>query len=244
MGHPLANRLNKKSNKMAKEYFLPRTDSKKKDFQHNLGDKLTTYQAKYGISALEVTDTQNGDAYFTYWLDVLGEVDSYKQKVTQFKNEVRDGVAAGATASIEPVAPTFGPPPTAVAPGIFVRSASLGSRIKKHKDYVNSDGVDMQLEGVEKPGPDTINGKPTLTIVLKAGQPLLQWAKNNFDGLWIETDRDGAGWKFLALDTEPDYLDTAALPATAANWKYRAIYTFHDEKVGMWSDEVSVNVKA
>jgi hypothetical protein len=229
---------------MAKEYFLPRTDSKKKDFQHNFGDKLPTYQSKYNITLAEVTDVNNGDAYFTYWLDVLGEVDAYKQKVTQFKNELRDGVPAGATAAVAPVAPTFAPAPTAVEPGIFVRSTALGNRIKKHKDYVSSDGVDMQLEGAEKPQPDTINGKPALKIIFKAGQPFVQWPKGGFDALYIEVDRDGLGWKFLAVDSEPDYLDTAALPATATAWKYRAIYIFHDEKVGQWSDEVTITVKA
>ena len=128
---------------MAKESFLPRTDSKKKDFQHNLGDKLPTYQAKYGISAAEVTDVNDGDEYFTYWLDVLNEINAFKEKITLFKNELRDGVAPGATAAIEPVAPVFAAPPTAVDPGIFVRSAALGNRIKKHKDYATSDGADM-----------------------------------------------------------------------------------------------------
>src|SRR5690349_10279175 len=99
------------SSKMSKQPFLPRTDAKKSDFQHNFGDKLPTYASKYGISPTEVTDVKDGDKYFKYWLDVLGEVDSYKQKVTQFKNELRDGVAPGATAAVEPTPPTFAAPP-------------------------------------------------------------------------------------------------------------------------------------
>ncbi len=70
------------------------------------------------------------------------------------------------------------------------------------------------------------------------------WVKGGFDALYIEVDRDGTGFKFLALDTEPDYVDTAALPANTTQWKYRATYILHDEKVGLRSDEVSVAVKA
>lgn len=232
---------------MSKESFMPRTDSGKKDFQHNLGDKLngaTGYKTKYGISTAEVTDTVNGDLYFKYWFDVLDETDKFKKKVTAFKNELRDGVAPGATATLPPVVPVFAPAPTAVLPGIFPRSGSLGSRIKKHNDYAVSDGQDMGLEGAEQPAPDVVNAKPKIKIVLIAGKPEIRWTKGLFDALYIEVDRDGTGYKFLAIDTEPDYTDTFALPAAAASWKYRCIYIFHDDKVGMWSDEVSVTVKA
>jgi hypothetical protein len=227
-----------------KDYFLPRTDSKKSDWQHNLGDKLPTYKTKYGLSTTEVTDSQDGDKYFKYWLDVLGETDAFKRKVTAFKNELRDGVPAGATATLPPAVPVFAAAPTAVEPSIFSRSTALGNRIKKHKDYVVSDGNDMLLEGSEKPSPDVIDGQPVLKIVLKAGQPLIQWVKGLFDALYIEVDRgDGQGWKFLAVDTEPN-LDTAALPAAATTWKYKAVYIFHDEKVAKWSNDVSISVKA
>ena len=150
-------------------------------------------------------------------------------------------VPAGAEASLPPEVPVFAAPPTAVEPGIFVRSGSLGSRIKKHKDYVVSDGQDMGLEGADQGGPDTVNGKPGFKIVLIAGHPEIKWSKGLFDALYIEVDRgDGQGYRFLAIDTIPDYTDSYSLPAAAASWKYRAIYIYRDERVGQWSDEVSV----
>jgi hypothetical protein len=49
---------------------------------------------------------------------------------------------------------------------------------------------------------------------------------------------------FLAVDTVPDYTDTAALPPTgqSALWKYKAIYRQGDDRVGQWSDVVSIPV--
>jgi hypothetical protein len=46
---------------------------------------------------------------------------------------------------------------------------------------------------------------------------------------------------FLAIATEPNYTDTAPLPAPgqSAAWNYRAIYRLGDERVGQWSDPVS-----
>jgi hypothetical protein len=230
---------------MGKKSFVPGTDAGKKDWQHNLGDKIGLYKTKYNITNAEETDTQDGDAYFAYWLNVVKEVTDYKEKVTAFKNELRDGVAPGATGMIAPVAPVFAAAPTAVQPGIFPRSISIGNRIKKHNDYVMSDGQDMDLEGANAPTPDLINSQPLISIVLMAGQPLIKWTKAGFNGLYIMVDRGtGAGFQFLALDSEPDYLDTFTLPATATEWKYKAIYIFHDDKVAMWSNEVSINVKA
>ena len=60
--------------------------------------------------------------------------------------------------------------------------------------------------------------------------------------LWLEVDRgDSKGWQFLALDTEPDYVDTF-VPAGPATWQYRAQYRLGDEPTGEWSDVVSVVV--
>ncbi|MBI3414312.1 MAG: hypothetical protein HY043_03165 [Verrucomicrobia bacterium] len=60
----------------------------------------------------------------------------------------------------------------------------------------------------------------------------------------MTTSLDASTFAFLAFDTEPDYLDTAPLPAPGARavWKCKAIYRLHDEQVGQWSDVVSVSV--
>jgi len=69
------------------------------------------------------------------------------------------------------------------------------------------------------------------------------WKKQGMDAIEIQVDR-GAGFVFLAIDTVPDYLDTADLPAggASASWKYRAIYRLNDERVGQWSDVSSISV--
>jgi hypothetical protein len=44
---------------------------------------------------------------------------------------------------------------------------------------------------------------------------------------------------FPAVDTVPDYTDTAA---QSALWKYKAIYRQGDDRAGQWSNVVSVAV--
>ena len=87
--------------------------------------------------------------------------------------------------------------------------------------------------------------KPVFTAKLDAGQVTIGWTKQGMDGVEIWVDRgDGKGFAFLAVDTVPDYTDTAALsPAgQSALWKYKAIYRQSDDRVGQWSDVVSIPV--
>ncbi|MCX7113598.1 MAG: hypothetical protein NTX45_26615 [Proteobacteria bacterium] len=53
---------------------------------------------------------------------------------------------------------------------------------------------------------------------------------------------DGNGFVFLIIHTEPNTPAPAPLPGTSVVWKYKAIYRYHDEQVGEWSDVLSVVV--
>jgi hypothetical protein len=62
------------------------------------------------------------------------------------------------------------------------------------------------------------------------------------DMIELQVDRgDGHGFVLLAMDTTPNYTDTLA-PTAPAKWTYRGIYRVGDQRVGQWSNEVSINV--
>jgi hypothetical protein len=52
--------------------------------------------------------------------------------------------------------------------------------------------------------------------------------------LYIEVGR-GTGTQLLAVDTNPNYTDTASLPDAPTKWKYRAIWMRDGEMIGQWS---------
>src|ERR1700720_1989927 len=116
----------------------------------------------------------------------------------------------------------------------------LVQRIKNHPGYTEAIGQDLGIIGAEQTI-DMIAIKPTLIALLIAGHPVIQWDRQEMDAVELWVDR-GSGFVFLAIDSEPDYTDTAALPAGGGIWKYKAIYRLHDEQVGQWSDIVSVPV--
>lgn len=229
---------------MAKNYFLPHAAADRQNWLKNFAAKLPTYAAKYGIAAADVTDTQNGAAFYNYWADYRNQYNEFVIKLTSYKNELGDGIDSGASAGVQPVTPIVAVAPAAVLPGIFKRATSIANVIKSKSSYVISDGNDLGIEGAQ----NIVNlttMKPAIKLQLVAGgQPEIIWTKQGMDGIEISVDRGTGTFALLAFDTHPNYTDTAALPATgtSAVWKYKAIYHQGDVTVGAWSDVVSITV--
>jgi hypothetical protein len=102
--------------------------------------------------------------------------------------------------------------PAQVAPGIFVRAASLAARIKAHKDYLESDGAELGIIGSEITI-DTHQLQPDITVRLAAGgHPEIVWHKSRMDALEIQVNR-GNGYELMSFDSHPNSIDKAPLPA-------------------------------
>lgn len=229
---------------MAKAYYLPTDDAGKASWLSSLANKLPTYQVALGLSAADVAGTQADAVYFVYVLQAQSEVAAHSQQWTSYKNAARSGT--GPSLGAVPVPPAAVTAPPAVAPGIFPRATALVNRIKVSPGYTESIGMALGIIGVD-PNIDVTTMKPVLTADLIAGQVVVGWTKQGMDGVEIHVDRgDGKGFVFLAIDTVPDYNDTATLPPAgqSALWKYMAIYRLADERVGKWSDVVSIAVAA
>lgn len=229
---------------MAKAYYLPTDDAGKASWLSSLANKLPTYQTALGLSAADVAGTQADAIYFAYVLQVQSDVATYSQQCTAYKNAARSGT--GPSLGTAPVAPAAVTAPPAVAPGIFTRATSLVNRSKVSLGYTESIGMALGMIGTD-PNIDVTTLKPVLTADLVAGQVVIGWMKYGMDALEIHVDRgDGKGFVFLAIDTVPDYNDTAPLPPAgqSALWKYMAIYRQADERVGKWSDVISLAVAA
>jgi hypothetical protein len=80
---------------MAKKSFMPKSDLEKQQWLRNFAGKLNTYQTKYAIDVDDVNDMSASSESFNYWLDYQKQYGEYFHKLTDFKNELRDGVPAG-----------------------------------------------------------------------------------------------------------------------------------------------------
>jgi hypothetical protein len=225
-----------------KSYWLPADDNGKDSLLTNISSKLPKYQATLNLDPADVASTTADGLFFHFCLNAQGQVAAYSQQWTAYKNAARNG--GDPALGDVPVAPVLGAAPAMVAPGIFKRLTALVANIKTNKKYTDAIGADLQIIGTDTPvDPTTL--KPVLYVQLTAGQVVVGWYKQGMDALELWMDRgDGKGFVFLAIDSIPNYTDTAAMPpaGTSALWKYKGIYIQSDQRVGQWSDVVSIPV--
>ena len=88
---------------------------------------------------------------------------------------------------------------------------------------------------------DPATMQPELKLIKSGDGIIVKWKKGAADSIRLEVDR-GSGFQFLAIDTQPDYTDTFALPETPATWKYRGIYQIKDQAVGLMSQVVYISL--
>lgn len=210
-------------------------------FRDNIGNYATTL----GVAPADVTAQAADTAYMEFV--VLGQqtVQGGAEQWTTWKDLVRDGgtpPAAGA-----PLPPTFPASVPVVGLGVEPRFRALVKQIKAHKNYNAAIGQALGIEGAEQVSPDLATVQPELKLTLSGDSVKVGWGwRGNsafLDQCEIQVDRGSdAGWQLLAIDTTPNYVDTAAHPASPTKWKYRAIYHVGDQRVGQWSNEVSLTV--
>jgi len=228
---------------MAKKDVIKTTDEGLKTQLVNFCNKIDGYAPLLGITAGQVTSIKDDK---NMWLFIFDMREGYKTKtedVSNYKKIVRSG-PTGTPLGAVPTPPTFAASPTVVASNLVDRFRKLIGQIKKAPNYNNAIGQDLGIVGDEHVvDPPTM--KPVLTSRLDAGRPEIIWKKGDATSIDIYVERTvGAGFTFLANDTEPNYIDTATLPdgINSAVWKYKAIYKIGDEQVGMYSETLSVTV--
>jgi hypothetical protein len=227
---------------MAKEDYMPKADQDKVAWLKNLAVKLPSHEAALNISQEELISVINDAAMFEYAVNLAALYKDEQKERTEFKNVLRDGpetnfVPVTPTPPVEPAVPAHNVPG-----GIFTRVRKLINRLKNHVNFTSVVAQDLGITGSDITV-DYSSLKPAITAKLIGGDVLIGWKKGHASGIDIYVDR-GSGFKFLATDTEPNYLDTYKLAAEhgAARWKYKARYRLGDEQIGNWSDEVLIAV--
>ena len=227
---------------MTASYYLPTDDAGKADFLDHLAATLPKYAGLLEISEADIFQLKADAAAFRHALHEMGYQQAFAHYWTAYKNVLRDGGNGGVEWPVPPLQDR--PIPPAVAPGIIPRTIALVARIKTLKHYTPAIGQDLRIIGSSHTV-DPSSWKPLLSVQIKAGHPVVVWAKGKASAIEIWADHnDGNGFVFLTIHTEPNTPDPTPRPApgTSAVWNYKAIYRFHDEQVGQWSDVVSVTV--
>jgi hypothetical protein len=227
-----------------KDYYLPETDLGKVTWLSNFAQKLPGHATALGISATTLAQVASDEENFAKMVLGIDFFAEYSKQLTAYKNQLRSGTLNNAPIGDLPAPPTaitFTTPPVA---DVFGRTRRLVQTIKNNPNYTEAIGQDLGIIGSENEfDPNTL--KPELKIETAAGgRPNIIWKKGQTEGIKIKVDRGSGTFEFLAIDTQPNYLDTHPLPplGQTATWRYTAIYLLNDEEAGQWSDIVSVTV--
>jgi hypothetical protein len=214
----------------------------------NFIEKLPSYATKYGITTAQLAAVAADKNWLNYWADQQNLNKTYTQALTAFRNEVAFGrLPAGANASVPPTPPPAGTLPDAVNPGVFPRCLAIANGIKVHINYTVADGEALGLEGPEIVKPNLNVARPVLKVTKTGESVTIKWGKQKLpvNALEIHVKRGAADYTFLATDTNtPAFIDTFPQPTIAEEWTYKAIYIKGDARVGLWSEEVAIIVKA
>ncbi|HEV7403831.1 MAG TPA: hypothetical protein VGO11_12920 [Chthoniobacteraceae bacterium] len=229
---------------MPKSDYLEPKDGPFVDQMITFKNAIGAYATLLGLTPAQVT-AQAADAdYMEYVLKCLDLMRNSGKQWTSWKDLVRDGGTPPATGM--PMLPTLPTTVPAVALGIEARFRALVADLKVHPNYNDGIGQALGIEGAIQTGPDMATLQPILKLEGSGGMINIRWGWQGnsafLDMIELQVDRnDGKGWVLLAMDTTPNYTDTFA-PTAAAKWTYRGIYRVGDNRVGQWSNEVSINV--
>jgi hypothetical protein len=224
-------------------YYLPKSDEERAPWLNNFAAKLPKYATKYNITPEEVMDMQMSAPYYDVFVKYRVQSGAFQYSLTDHRDIMSEGVSNGTT--LEPLQPPMLTLPPAPQPGIFKRVRALVSRIKSHVHYSEADGSDLGIVGAESSSTDYNNLKPVFPIrLVGGGHPELGWVRQGMTAVEIQKRVGDEPWRSLAIDTVPTYIDKEPLPPSGKSevWEYRMIYHFKDERVGQWSDVVSVTV--
>ena len=205
---------------MAKQDFIPKSQTPYVNWHDTFLTQLTAQAATFGIAPAEVTgvQTQNGALH---------------SKVTVATTADNSAKAAHADLS-------------ATISDSQATARGLARRIKAHPAYTPVIGDQMGLIGPDDTT-DMTQQAPTLNATVKGGGVVeITFNKLNADGVHIYGQRDGdSGWVQLAKENYSPYVDNRPLLAAGKpeTRKYKGIFVVADAEIGLESDVVEATAR-
>jgi hypothetical protein len=230
---------------MANSYNIPTREDMLIPWFANYSSKLGGYAGTFGLTPAQIASVVADNLALAAALNAHAASKAETKSWGDFKDLELYGPIGGPTPPVPDGIPAVGISP--VPPGIIPRARKMANFIKNHPNYTTSIGEDLGFiapAAAPVPGDAQPTGKATAQ---GSFQVLLEWVKGKFDGVDIETQREGeCGWTYLAFDSFSPYLDTrppAALGKPEVR-RYRMRYRRKEEAVGVWSDVIEVLVGA
>ena len=196
---------------MTTNTFFPRTESAQIVWLSHYLIKLPVNGPICGISAEEITHTEQDIAYWTWLLQYWHPaIQRDAKEATTHKQLMIAGI--GNSSFSQPVPSQFPNPPTAPEPGMQKRLSSQITRIKASLNYTDVIGHDLGIIAAANTVQHLIP-EPTVSVELgeNGTRVRIDFNKYGHDGVWIECRINNGDWAFIAIDTVKPYYDERPL---------------------------------
>ena len=200
--------------------YIPRRDEALLTYHDNLKTQITALVGQAGITATDATNVAGDN--------------------TDLHNKINDVIAAEATKQAKVATKK-----TTVT-AVIGRVRALGNRIKADAGYTTAIGQQLGIIGEEDTtdlnlsAPTPQHAGPSV-----AGSVMIDFNKSLSDGVQIFSKRGSeTTFTFLALDTEPPYVDTRPNLAPGPETRqYQVRYVLSDNPIGNMSPILTVTVQ-
>ncbi len=202
---------------MALDDFIKKRDGDLDEQEQNFITQLPTYSATLGLEPAEETS-------------VIASLQTHRDSFTAMVTAKADAKAAVSLNQDNKTA----------AVNEFRR---IAKKIKSSTNYTKEIGEKLGIIGPDIPAPPQSEMKPALKGFLSGGQVVIEFSKENQEGVRIYSKRGTEdGFSFLATDTHSPYNDTRTKLVENApeERQYYAYYFSDDFEIGQQSDVVTV----
>ena len=227
---------------MAKIDYMPLVDEQKAALFERFRESIGRYAAELGLSAEQIASQAADSRYFRYILNHARTMEKIGTQWLMYKTNLLKGTDPQDGKPVTPQEPAD--PPAPVKPGVLKRFRALVRQIKAAPKYDESIGRGLGLIGPEATVRDNATLAPDINARLISGRVEVEWNKGTQEAVEIQVDRGDGVFTLLAIDTHPNYMDTAPLPETPARWRYRASYVRDAKRIGNWSSVSQILVGA
>jgi len=224
---------------MSANIFFPRAEDAQIVWLSHYNLKLPISGPTCGISAEEITSTQQD---VTYWIWILQYWHPALQRdakdATAHKQLMVTGVGHSGANITYPQASQFPNSPPIPVPGMQKRLSSQIIRIKASPNYSDVIGHELGIIAATNTVEHLIP-EPTVSVELgkNGSRARIDFKKYRHEGVWIESRINGGNWEFLAVSTVKPYYDERPLANGNAHEtrEYRLRWWDKSEEHGEWS---------
>jgi hypothetical protein len=243
---------------MRTNFYLPRSNNDRRAWINNFNTQLNIIGPALGITAAEISATNDDTQAVNYLLDNLKTFKTETHERSAYKELLFNGNGSVVLGDM-PGLPTLPPVPTAVPAGVFKRVRKIVQRIKHHPTYNQAIGKNLGIIGPEK----IVNNEDAKIMVnLRRSDKdglTFDFVKGNFDGMVVyegtfaennttlaktvpeEQGKPVMMWREIARAAISPYKDTRKNAGNQPETRYyRMRYLLKHVPIGQESDTIMV----